>query len=78
MPTQIYTIKQAAAFLGEHPDTSRERLRNGELKVTLFGPAPRGDSPKKSLSTSSRSTPGRSTPGVYRPEPSLTTYKVVS
>lgn len=38
MPTQMYTVKEAAAFLGEHPDTTRERLRKGEIKGTRFGP----------------------------------------
>lgn len=40
MPTVLLTVKQAAARLNEHPDTTRARLRAGELKGTRFGPCP--------------------------------------
>lgn len=38
MPTKLLTVKQAAERLGEHPDTTRARLRSGELKGVKFGP----------------------------------------
>lgn len=36
MPTVLLSVKQAAERLGEHPDTTRARLRAGELKGTRF------------------------------------------
>ncbi|WP_313816335.1 helix-turn-helix domain-containing protein [Citricoccus sp.] len=34
MPTVLLSVKQAAERLGEHPDTTRARLRAGDLKGT--------------------------------------------
>lgn len=36
MPTTLLTVKEAAERLNEHPDTTRARLRAGELKGTRF------------------------------------------
>ncbi|MEO9246428.1 helix-turn-helix domain-containing protein [Citricoccus nitrophenolicus] len=36
MPTILLTVIQAAERLNEHPDTTRARLRSGELKGTRF------------------------------------------
>ncbi|VXA93447.1 helix-turn-helix domain-containing protein [Citricoccus sp. K5] len=36
MPTVLLSVKQAAERLNEHPDTTRARLRAGELKGTRF------------------------------------------
>lgn len=38
MATILLTVIQAAERLNEHPDTTRARLRSGELKGTRFGP----------------------------------------
>jgi hypothetical protein len=37
MPTRLYTVKESAETLREHPDTTRERLRTGELKGVKKG-----------------------------------------
>lgn len=34
MPTILLTVIQAAERLNEHPDTTRARLRSGQLKGT--------------------------------------------
>lgn len=34
MPTKLLNVRQAAERLTEHPDTTRARLRSGQLKGT--------------------------------------------
>lgn len=39
LPKEWYTVPQAAAFLGEHPKTVYQRVRNGEIRASR--PSPR-------------------------------------
>ncbi|SJN26899.1 hypothetical protein FM125_06440 [Micrococcus lylae] len=41
MPTRLLTVRQAAERLGEHPDTTRARLRSGELRGVRLSNGPR-------------------------------------
>lgn len=41
MPTRLLTVKEAAERLAEHPDTTRARLRSGELRGVRKSPGPR-------------------------------------
>ncbi|TFH97822.1 DNA-binding protein [Micrococcus lylae] len=41
MPTRLLTVKEAAAALAEHPDTTRARLRRGELRGVRKSNGPR-------------------------------------
>lgn len=41
MPTQLLTLRETAERLREHEQTTRKRLRAGELKGTRKGTGPR-------------------------------------
>ena len=41
MPTQLLTLRETAERLREHEQTTRKRLRSGEIKGTRKGTGPR-------------------------------------
>lgn len=41
MPTRLLTVREAAALLAEHPDTTRQRLREGQLRGVKKSNGPR-------------------------------------
>lgn len=41
MPTRLIPLAEAAAVLAEHPETTRKRMRRGELRGTKKGDGPR-------------------------------------
>ncbi|WP_425498256.1 helix-turn-helix domain-containing protein [Micrococcus terreus] len=41
MPTRLLTVKEAAAVLREHEQTTRKRLRSGELPGVRKSDSPR-------------------------------------
>lgn len=41
MPTRLLTVRQVAERLAEHPDTTRARLRRGELRGVRKSDSPR-------------------------------------
>ena len=63
MPTQLLTLRETAERLREHEQTTRKRLRAGEIKGTRkgTGPGPAGTSPNPLWSTTS----GRSRHDCY-------------
>lgn len=46
MPTRLLTVKEAASLLAEHPDTTRQRLREGVTDPRQLQGIKKGNGPR--------------------------------